>query len=277
VPPRRASADEYIELRKYADEIPVGTTETKRVCPFCRGGTHGDRGFSVTRSDEATVKYKCHRATCGRAGVIAAWGHRLAPKDSGDTPLPIRKFTPRLYLGNTGELGGRWVSSLSHRFGLSKEELDKEGWSEDIETGRLIVPVCSPLGVRRGFESRRAPWQDAGGSKTLHYRDRDEVWMGWTRNVKSGPIVLVEDLISALKVGRQFQTCSLMGTYLGEDHVEEILEVGGNVIIALDKDATDKAYGYVREWNLLIPNFRHVRLSKDLKYSTDEEILSILS
>lgn len=274
--------EKFIELRKYADLIPVGTTSHGLECPFCSGGGNGDKGFSVTRSDEVTIKYCCHRATCNRAGVIAAWGHRLS-NTSAQVPLPP-EFTSRVYSGETGSLDREWVSCLFERYGLTVSDTAWAGWRQDLGTGDSVVPILSPLGKTRGYETRIAPWArntrpNIGRPKTSSYRELDEVWVGWFRRSRAGPVVLVEDTISALKVSRQYQTGCLLGTHLPVEKIREIKEVqgeNGEIILALDKDATTKAHNYVKQWGLILGNFRAVELSKDLKYSTDEEIRTIL-
>lgn len=282
---RRISSDEYIQLRKYADEVQIGTTETRWDCPFCGGGGNKDRAFSITRTDEVTVLYDCHRASCGRSGRVSSPGihiPRLDPKTiivSDNSPVSVRKFTPKEYRGNLGELGTKWLSSLSNRFGLEPEELLDEGWREDIETGRLVYPIRSSIGLRRGFETRRAPWHDAGIPKTIAYREHDCPWVGWFRGIGTGPVVLVEDMVSALKVSRQYQVACLMGSHIGIEHIWEISSVHkeAGIILALDRDATEKAERFVRDWQFVLSNFRHVLLSNDLKHSSDKEIKEIIS
>lgn len=59
----------------------------------------------------------------------------------------------------------------------------------------------------------------------------------------------------------------------------EILEIAGikeDLVLALDRDAIPKAIKFIVEWRFLAPNFRAALLSKDLKYSSDNEIKEIL-
>lgn len=269
----------YVELRHIAGEIPVGTTDTSRTCPFCGGGRNGDRGFSITRTDEATVLYICHRATCHRSGRVAAWGHRLPLLDTSQEDRPKDKpFTPRVYTGDTGELDSEWLSEILGRYGLEPTEAARAMWRVGGDDGLLVCPVLSPTGIRRGVETRRSKTRpgSGGGAKTGTYKELDEPWMGWYRGIRADPVVIVEDLVSALKVSRWYQAVSLMGSHVGLDHVQEILGVTENAVLALDRDATDRAIEYIQEWRLLIPNFRMVHLSKDLKYQSDEEILTLI-
>lgn len=270
----------YVQLRHLAAEIPVGATDNRVQCPFCEGGRNKDRGFSITRVSEAEARYYCHRATCHRGGRLAVWGFRLRQESNPDKPL-ARMFTPRVYTGNTGELGESWLSELLEKYELSREEVDWASWREDLDSKRLVCPVFSPGKVLRGHELRLGRWQVVDGSrrgpKTSHFKNLDDTWMGWYRKVKSGPVLLVEDCISALKGARHFPSAALLGSHLSLDHLLEAVEVAGDfpIFLALDKDATDKTMKFISEWRFIAPNLVARPLSKDLKYYTDQEILEL--
>lgn len=214
---------------------------------------------------------------------MPVWGQRLSSDSSSLSTPPV--FTPRVYRGDTGELDQEWLSTLSNKYGLTATEVNGAGWRLDIANRDLVVPIRSPLGIQRGTETRIAPWArnnsaNIGRPKTKSYKELDGVWMGWYRTLSSGPLVLVEDTISALKVARHFQVACLIGTHLPVDKLQEIREVAkddNEIILALDKDATDKAHNFIKEWGLILGNFRAVPLSKDMKFSTDEEIKEIIS
>jgi hypothetical protein len=178
-------------------------------------------------------------------------------------------------------LGDEWITELLDLYGLHFVEALGAGWRCEAGSGNLVVPVCSPLGVVRGVEVRRSKVQvpHVSGPKTEPYRVLDEPWLGWYRTIDSGPVVLVEDAISALKVSRHFQVACLHGSHITLEMLLEILEITGvkqEIILALDRDATGKALKFIVEWRFLAPNFRAVPLSKDLKYSNDAEIKEIL-
>lgn len=269
----------FVQLRHFAATIETGTTD-RTECPWCGGGSGAESAFAVTRTSEAEALYKCHRASCGKAGRLAVWGFRLPQLNS--TPKERKSFTPRLHSRDTAQLGEEWNSELLDLYGLRHEETYWAGWRQELDSGNLVVPVCSSLGVVRGVEVRRSKVQIpfTSSPKTESYRVLDEPWMGWYRGIGTGPIVLVEDAISALKVSRHFQVGCLHGSHITLDMLLECLNISGvhgDLILALDKDATSKALKFIVEWRFLAPNFRAVPLSKDLKYSSDSEILAILT
>jgi hypothetical protein len=280
----------FIQLRHFAAEIESGTTQ-RVECPWCGGGNSREKCFAVTRTSEAEALYKCHRASCGHSGRIAVWGFKLRQiSDGGGTSggelsnsssNERKQFTPRLYSCDTHELGEEWAQELLGTYDIKLDEANWVGWRVESHSGNLVCPVRSPLGVVRGVEVRRSKIQVpiVPSPKTDPYRFLDEPWMGWYRRITSGPIVFVEDAISALKVSRHFQVACLHGSHLHQEMLLEAIEIAGvkeELIIALDRDATTKAIKFVAQYRFLAPNFRAVPLSKDLKYSTDEEIVQIL-
>lgn len=269
----------FIRLRHFAAEIGTGTTE-RTDCPWCGGGDSNEKAFAVTRTSEAEALYKCHRATCGRHGRIACWGFGLRQIFDNSAEVP-KSFTPRLYTRNTTKLGEEWAAELLDLYEIRRDEADWSGWRVETDSGCLVVPVCSPVGVVRGVEVRRSKVQVPilARPKTESYRVLDEPWLGWYRGITTSPVVLVEDAISALKVSRHFQVACLHGSHVDLEMLLEVLNKTGvtdDIILALDRDATSKALKFIVQWRFLAPNFRAVPLSKDLKYSSDEEIRSIL-
>jgi hypothetical protein len=175
-----------------------------------------------------------------------------------------------------------WLSYAYSKYGLAKEEMDWAGWKLSAKDGVLVCPIWDPRQVQRGTELRR--WhKDHFGPKTEPYRAKDEPWQSWLRRGdSSSTIVIVEDLISALKVSRHFTVCALLGSHLSQYKAHEIGKEAERlhspmVVLALDKDAYHKAVKFVKDYYLLIPNFKAVLLSKDLKYCSDDEIKGVIN
>lgn len=276
--PGRRDSYGFLELRRLAGEIPIGTTTNRWKCVFCDGGSNGDRAFSITRPDEAIVLYHCFRASCGKSGRITLLGGHLS---SNHPSIGIEQSadTPKVYTGAIHRLGEGWLSYLLSRFRVSEEYANWAGWSEGIEDGCLVCPIWDSNKVRRGTEVRFPPMEKCGvggGRKTQAYYAPNVGRGAWYRRVTDGPIIIVEDLISALRVSRFGQVFALLGSHIGLDHLEDILKVGKSGILALDKDAYGKSIGLLKRYSLFLGNFRPVLLSKDLKYETDERIKQVL-
>lgn len=269
----------FVNLRHFAATLENGATE-RTECPWCGGGQDHERAFAVTRTSEAEALYKCHRATCGRQGRLAVWGFKLQQISDNSTETG-KLFTPRLYTSDTLELGDEWIAELLDLYEIRREEADWVGWRVEANSGNLIVPIRSPIGVVRGVEVRRSKVQVPiiPCPKTEPYKFLDEPWMGWYRGINTGPAVLLEDPISSLKVSRHFQVGCLHGSHLSLEMLLEALNIVGvkqELILALDKDATTKAIKFIAEYRFLAPNFRAVPLQRDMKYLSDSEICAKL-
>lgn len=280
--PSNVKSNAFTQLRHFASTVDTGTTE-RTDCPWCGGGLSREKGFAVTRTSEAEALYKCHRASCGRSGRLAVWGFRLF-EESDTNPEDGKSFTPRVHSRDTHQLGEEWLTELSSLYEIRKEDSDWAEWRVEANSGNLVCPVRSPIGLARGVEVRRSKIQVpiVPSPKTQPYRVLDEPWMGWYRRTGIDivrPVILVEDAISALKVSRHFQVGCLHGSHITLEMLLEALSIPGGsqeLILALDKDATSKALKFIVEWRFLAPNFRAVPLDKDLKYVSDTEILARL-
>ncbi|MDE2097331.1 MAG: hypothetical protein KGL39_08820 [Patescibacteria group bacterium] len=179
-------------------------------------------------------------------------------------------------------MGEYWVSCLVERFGFTKDEVHRLAWAEEVNTGRLVVYIRDPFSKVCGVHTRAREGQYP---KTRDYR-RSEHYVGWffpegTGNEScKGPIILVEDVLSAAKVSTAgFVAVSLMGSNLSLEQLGDIQAVsqGGTVALALDRDATGKAIELASRYRFLSGgNLIPMLLSKDLKYHTKEEIVQMV-
>jgi hypothetical protein len=87
--------------------------------------------------------------------------------------------------------------------------------------------------------------------------------------------VIVEDCASACAVSDNFAGLSLMGTSLPQEYISVIKKRFKNAIVALDRDATTKAFDIAREVGM-VAHTRVVMLEDDLKYFKPDEIKEML-
>lgn len=139
---------------------------------------------------------------------------------------------------------------------------------------RYIYTVRSPSLAVRGYIARSF---SGASPKVLTYNELPgDPFIGWAGK---GPVtVIVEDWVSAEKIVASVGfagAVALNGTYLSLEMVREIHETsdGGQVILALDKDAWAKSIGYLQQYgNMFNPRLRVWRLEDDLKYVPAELI-----
>lgn len=223
------------------------------VCPYCRGGTSGERSMTVTATG-SLVSWRCFRASCGAYGGDkgAAVGRMAGPRVRPFT-LPTRSLDPRQYreLGQTYQLRGIY------------------DWRYCDATDRFIIPIKSPIGRLRGVVARSFSGQRP---KTITYPARsDEPLVGWVlpEVVKYPVVVVVEDLISATRVAQAGGTgVALLGTHMSQDACMEIADMSTHkqAVLALDRDAFSNAILIAGRYRALFwPPLRVARLTKDLK------------
>jgi len=85
----------------------------------------------------------------------------------------------------------------------------------------------------------------------------------------SDTLMIVEDIPSAISISDWVTGYALLGTSLREEHIN-LASKYSKVVVALDRDATDKALTMMRTLNNIVPT-GILMLDKDLKTLGDEE------
>ena len=241
------------------------------TCPLCGG----KKKFSVTRLAH-TVLWNCFRAACPAKGMTHTSG-LLIPASK---PKPRSKLKP--FRGAFHALSNEAYDWLRTRFPwLDGVNLCTALKQDDV--GRIMLPVNNPHGWERGYIARAYEFSEWDGPKAVVYMHADGPVMGWYPVSDCGTLVLVEDSMSAWACQLAgLSACALIGTHLNNDKVREIAtQRPREVIIALDADATDQAFGLARKWGLAFNKTRVAVLERDLKDEHDlhdiPEVLGIES
>ncbi len=273
----------YEELRLLLGAC--GEFETrKEICPFCHGGRSGEVSLSVTRFPSNSGAYQCKRASCGKEGWIGErYGTHYKPV------VQQKEWEPRIYDGTIEELPDDIANEYANKYGWSPEEVRSSGVGWSPEYRRTVWEIRSPTGVRRGIELRSL---DAKAwAKTLHFRHSADTWVGYTglhrhggvqrsansEGVSGQPLVAVEDLVSAYRVGQVYPCASIMGSHLTFETLTDLMKVSERIVLCLDRDATEKAEKFAKRFSFLCPSFVHIPLQRDLKYESPDGIREILS
>jgi hypothetical protein len=247
----------------------MGVGDTYRIlCPFCGGGQSGERSMNITRTADG-VLYNCHRAGCtSRPGFVASGaGEARAPQErepdmyTGEL-IPLRPVDEKFFLDAYGIVGA------NH-------------WIKRTEYDEYILPIFDADRNISGYNVRQ-PWPGAP-LKGRPDRPKSRVYAEAVRPVQSIyghfrhlPMLLVEDQLSALKAAQHAnvsRSIALMGSHLDIPRVQEIAKLRPQeVLLALDKDATAKAFELAREYGLAFPRMRVVILDRDIKDTPADEI-----
>ena len=180
------------------------------------------------------------------------------------------------------------------KYRITEEEQEKYGIYYTNEFwGRVVLPVYDVQdGMSRilGFQLRRLSSETKYPKYITRKKDKSSPLrfysvpkdMGTT---KERVVIVVEDILSAIKIGRQYQALSLLGSpkklpedvcdYLSQDSAFRPL----NIAFWLDPDKYGGSLEYVKRYNSLYnegQNVVAIYSDKDPKEHSDEEITSLL-
>lgn len=242
----------YDRLRWEAERLGEGTHRIS--CPWCLGGSTGERSLSLGVSASGSIYFRCFRAQCGKSG--------------GKRGAVTAKKPPRYFTAHTEHLSAERATWFHDKFGFVPASTRYATFLD-----RYVYTMWEPRGHKaRGFIARSFGDQEP---KALTYNERpDEPFIGWSLSPLYvdgvAPIVLVEDWVSSEKVAAAggIGVC-LSGTYLSGDAALEIAECAleRRVVIALDRDAFAKGVKMAADYGGLFKQRPRVwRLKEDLKY-----------
>lgn len=190
----------------------------------------------------------------------------------GASPEVLRPYT-----GDRFPLTGRPVAEnrIIERFGFSPPGMGTVAYTVPVDAEPFLLPILAPNGSERGVmeavygrNKRRRIW------KAKH-----EPMISWTREGDHyDGVYLVEDQISALKLHHvaSIRAVALLGTSLNAESVAEIQRTARHVTIALDSDATGKAFLLARKWGAAFKSCAVQILTKDIKDQSFQEIRELV-
>ena len=242
--------------------INLSEGETLRThCPVCKGGLSEERSLSISR-DNGLV-WQCFRATCGVRGATHAGTSSREPK------LTVQRPT---WEGDTHELPSKVKSRIQTMWGIT--EPPNWYWTTDFG-GRVAMSVRSPRDAHRGWVLRALTPQR---TKVLNYMNEGEESLSWYKTSTSAPIVVVEDIPSALRASQYVNSVALLGTGIGLSRATEISlgTTARPVVLALDQDATALSFKWAKKWSLLWGDVKVLPLKQDMKNMTEENLCQLL-
>lgn len=149
------------------------------------------------------------------------------------------------------------------------------GWSNYF--GRVVLPIYSVSHELMAYQLRKVD-NRIKGPKYLTFKNR-EIQNGIYFRSNYYPdhmvtsmdiICIVEDIVSAIKVGRVCSGIALLGSPPNLPHIAQYLGNSGKVVVWLDRDKLKTAVRYIDTLNLLGYNAQMVLTQQDPKsYETD--------
>jgi len=199
----------------------------------------------------------------------------MLPKDAKKPKLRVR----------TVPLSERHTRYLKRYYHLTDALLAYGGVKSVYMDGRISYGIYSPTRKKRGktvrmykelLEARTAAvtipkcinelHTDNAVSQSWYYKGRE-------LRKKTDVLIVVEDIVSALRINPHFDSVALLGTSLTAQKQSEIrAQRYKYVYMCLDQDATKTSARYVKNANINIPGLKIKFLKKDIKNMTEEEV-----
>lgn len=272
--------EEVDELKANFLHLEVGSSD-RSYCPRCGGGSSKEKSFSVTRKPEGLV-YKCFRAKCQVSGFIGS-RNNYATQGNFQDSTRSNTYKDRSYKGNLYLLSIESKKYICNRFHLTEDDL--VGFRE-TDTKDIMIPMRDYTGRVYGHINRR--WQGLVGHTRVpksinYYTDKPDYNLHFNQQIsnKVTTAVLVEDIISSIRVGKLAYAVSLNGTHLSEQEAALLSALGiTKLVILLDADANGASRKMYDKYSLMFPGCVSIqRPEKDLdpKDMTPAELEELLN
>jgi len=234
------------------------------TCPFCmqdwlsagKPATWApSKSLSVKRVTAGLV-YICFRATCSsKPGLLASGPVRLRHS--------TKEFIPKRYTGDLETLSEEVWERYIRQYDIPYEYVLQQGWKFAPAEQRIYKLLYNYEGYPIGEEVKSVI--KGVKPKTILYRHVDSPMLHYPLGQpREGPLILVEDIMSATKISLVSRAAALIGTNITKPMVHQLLRNGdNNVILMLDPDAVQKAVTLKRRWQHLFGNFSVKLLSKE--------------
>ena len=243
------------------------------ICPFCNADH--ETSLSITRTDQGFL-YNCFRASCGAKGFISSMVGPVPPETKD---VKFKKFKPRAFTGELENLPERVITMMLDNYELTEEELHEQGIKFCRAENRIYMPVFTYTGEQFGGVSKSLT-PGVRRFKTINYFDRESSRLSYPRRGVSGesPIVIVEDILSAIKCSRHTRSVALLGHTISIPQIKELRNQTDSIILMLDADVIHKALSLKKKFGFYFRNFSVVYLSNGLdpKDMKDEELKELL-
>jgi len=245
-----------MNTREYAESLGLHNGQSKRMdCPEC-----GHRNTFSVSNDNGQLLWNCFHADCAVKGrtdrrITRANAQSILSKNTQPTEQTVPFEKPKSWTRQIPEIGQTYVDyvNTSGRY---------DDIYFDVLKSRLVYAIHDKEGnlvdgAGRAMIGQRPKWYRYG-----NYR-------GGFRIGTSDIAFVVEDIPSAISISDWVTGYALLGTSLRDEHMQDLAKFR-RVVVALDKDATDKSLTMMRTLSSFT-NASMLVLDKDLKSLGDSE------
>lgn len=244
----------------------------------CPTGAGRDRPLVVTRIATGW-KWFCHR--CGEKGI--KWAKGLSPKEwlkfnkarEVQENTTVSKVT--LPHGMTEIIPAAGLAWL-YKYGLDDTDIDRFNIGYSCTLNRVVLPVYDGNGKLVYYQARNLGEVTERSPKYMNVkaRGRQDIYFEICHPDHDPVAVVVEDILSAIRVGYHKDVVGLLNAYIPDDLIFRLAKVYPLIVLWLDPDKWDRMLNRTRRFRSLGLNVKMVRVTQDPKYYTDKEISQIL-
>lgn len=238
----------------------------KEACPACRANNQDTRGDNL------------HRYQDGHGHCFACNYHESAPGIEVIVNMvkPKEEKEYKVVLPNdaTHAIDYKALQWLS-KYEITSDEVKDHNFLWSPSRQFLVFPIYGETNSLLGWQARCFAPDSVSRyftvgmfSKFFHIINGEEG--------KGDDLILVEDILSAIKVGRQFSTMPLFGSHLSVVQLNRLKSMVGALTFWLDEDKIDKSMMLAKQASQLGFKTKIVCTKHDPKEYNDEEIYQTL-
>lgn len=203
-------------------------------CPSC-----GSRNNLGRYSDGSAFCFGCHYTE--RAGVSPWIGERNGSSNeySDDNICWSGSSTTQL-----DERSLEWLG----RYGLDIESALRAGFRWDSYWEQLLMPLYDNNGKLCCIQAKNFNPQRASKAKYYNVGDKSNSTTTYGTGER---LVLTEDIVSAIKVGRSYLAMPLLGTHISRTRLAQLKAKASSLVVWLDEDKWREAREIADAANLI--------------------------
>lgn len=237
----------------------MATFVKHEACPRC-----GSRDNLGRYSDGSAFCFGCHYTE--RAGISPWIGERDGNHEvSHDSEL---EWPPDSIRTLDGQAVG-WLKS----YGIGVEEALRAGFKWSPYWEQLLMPLYNADGHLCCIQAKNFNPQRASKAKYYNVGDKSD---SSTCYGSGHTLVMTEDIVSSLKVGRTTAAMPLLGTHIANNRLAALKQVYQQLVVWLDEDKWREARQIADAAKLIGFSARTILTPIDPKEYSDEDIKHLL-
>lgn len=218
--------DKLNEVRLHGAKLEIGETTRDIECPWCG---KAEKGCLLTKTANGLF-FKCFHARCSspsRGKFISEGG--------GPAEVTKKIFQPKEYKDELVALSVVQQAYLINKYGLTYTEIAQNEIKYNPSRDSYVFSIFDYHGNVLGLVDR-AYWGRKPKSITYWFKPNINLGFPKLNNKASAEVVLVEDIISAIKVGRYKRACAILGSSITDDGAAYLADLTSHIVEALDPD-----------------------------------------